>query len=85
MLLKRHSLPKPARAGNGWTKLYRAWLRGLAHRSGALGYGASVALGSLLRQMAALEEEIAWQVLIKLAKAFHWKILDPMTGRELTL
>jgi hypothetical protein len=29
------------------------------------------------------EEEIAWHVLIRLAKAFHWKILDPLTGREL--
>lgn len=58
MLLKRNGLQTPARAGKGWTKAYRAWLRGLAGRSGALGYGACVALGSLLRQMAAIEEEI---------------------------
>ena len=59
MLLKRNGLQTPARAGKGWTKTYRAWLRTLAGRSGALGYGACVALGSLLRQMAAIEGEIA--------------------------
>lgn len=30
------------------------------------------------------EEEIAWLVLVRLAKEFQWKILDPLTGRELT-
>ena len=29
------------------------------------------------------EEEIAWLVVIRLAKIFEWKILDPLTGREL--
>lgn len=59
MLLKRNGLQTPARAGKGWTKTYRAWLRGLADRPGELGYGACVALGSLLRQLTAIEEEIA--------------------------
>jgi hypothetical protein len=31
-----------------------------------------------------VEEEIAWHVLIRLAREFSWKILDPLTGRELT-
>ncbi|MCA9290779.1 MAG: hypothetical protein KDA25_06600 [Phycisphaerales bacterium] len=30
------------------------------------------------------EEEIAWPVLMRLARAMTWKILDPTTGRELT-
>jgi transposase len=59
MLLKRNGLQTPARAGKGWTKTYRAWLRGLAGRPGDLRYGACVALGTLLRQLAAIEEEIA--------------------------
>ncbi|UCD75755.1 MAG: hypothetical protein JSV91_02335 [Phycisphaerales bacterium] len=29
------------------------------------------------------EEEIAWLVLVRLAKSFEWRILDPLTGREL--
>ncbi len=28
------------------------------------------------------EEEIGWLVLMRLAQQFHWKLLDPMTGRE---
>jgi hypothetical protein len=31
-----------------------------------------------------VEEEIAWLVIMRLAKTFRWKILDPMTGRELS-
>jgi len=31
-----------------------------------------------------IEEEIAWQVIVRLAKAMKWKILDPLTGRELS-
>jgi hypothetical protein len=29
------------------------------------------------------EEEIAWQVIMRLGKAMGWKLLDPNTGREL--
>ncbi|MHC4909897.1 MAG: hypothetical protein ACYTF9_09285 [Planctomycetota bacterium] len=29
------------------------------------------------------EEEIAWQVIARLTREFDWKLLDPMTGREL--
>ena len=31
-----------------------------------------------------VEEEIAWQVIMPLAKDLQWKLLDPATGRELT-
>lgn len=31
------------------------------------------------------DEDIGWITLIALAKRFRWKILDPMTGRELNL
>ena len=57
-LLKRNGLRKPASVGKGWTAAYRAWLRGLTRPCGALSHGARVALGTLLRQMQAIEEEI---------------------------
>lgn len=33
--------------------------------------------------MSITEEEIAWLVVMRLAKEMNWKILDPETGREL--
>ena len=33
--------------------------------------------------MSITEEEIAWLVIMRLAKELQWKILDPITGREL--
>ena len=33
--------------------------------------------------MTVVEEEIAWLVIMRLAKAFCWKIVDMQTGREL--
>jgi hypothetical protein len=33
--------------------------------------------------MTIVEEEIAWQVIMRLAKDLQWKLLDPATGREL--
>lgn len=33
--------------------------------------------------MTIVEEEIAWQVIARLVKNLHWKVLDPMTGRVL--
>jgi len=32
-----------------------------------------------------VEEEIAWQVIMRLIKATGWRLLDPATGRELSL
>jgi len=29
------------------------------------------------------DDDIAWIVLLRLARQFHWKMLDPMSGREL--
>ena len=41
--------------------------------------------GDPVRQMlmTVTEEEIAWQVIMRLAKGLEWKLLDPATGREL--
>ena len=58
-LLKRHGIRRPKNTGRGWTKGFEAWLRGLAGPRGSLPYGARVALATLLRQKAALEEEVA--------------------------
>jgi hypothetical protein len=33
--------------------------------------------------MTITEEEIAWLVIMRLARSFQWKIVDPNTGREL--
>ena len=30
-----------------------------------------------------VEEEIAWLVIMRLARDLNWKLLDPATGREL--
>ncbi len=34
--------------------------------------------------LSVVEEEIAWLVIMRLAKTLRWKILDPVSGRELT-
>lgn len=56
-LLKRNRTRKPKGLGRGWTERYRAWLAGLAAAGSPLGSGARLNLGSLLRQMEALEGE----------------------------
>lgn len=58
-LLKRHSIRKPAGLSKHWTGAFEGWLRGLAGAQSPLTHGAKLALGSLLRQRAALEEERA--------------------------
>jgi len=58
-LLKRNGQRRPRGMSAGWTQAFEAWLRGLIRPTSALPYGARVALGSLLRQKAALEQEIA--------------------------
>jgi transposase len=58
-LLKRNALQRPAGLGKGWTKAYRYWLGQLGgDESDSLASGARVALGSLLRQIGFLEEEV---------------------------
>jgi len=54
MLLKRNGVEKPEEVGKSWTLADRAWLQGLRLKAGA-----QVWLSSLLRQVDALEEEIA--------------------------
>jgi transposase len=58
-LLKRCGQRPPANLSKGWTRSFEAWLRGLIAQGGTLPGGARAALGSLLRQKAALEEEMA--------------------------
>jgi transposase len=57
-LLKRNGLKKPSGLGKGWTGKYRAWLRELLGGDRALSSGGRVGLGTLLRQMEAVEQEI---------------------------
>lgn len=56
-LLKRNRLERPDGLGKGWTKSYRAWLRGLAAADSSLGSGSRAALDSLLSQLEHLEDE----------------------------
>ena len=57
-LLKRNGLNRPAAAGSGWTRAYRAWLKALASCDEPLATGARTSLASLLRQMDMLENEL---------------------------
>jgi transposase len=56
-LLKRHRRPRPEDMKGRWSKPYWAWLRGLAADPTA-GVGMRTTLGSLLRQLTFLDEEI---------------------------
>lgn len=57
-LLKRNKVEKPQGVGKAWTISDCRWLRRLADGGNELAQGARIALASLLRQIAALEEEI---------------------------
>lgn len=59
MLLKRNGISKPSGMGKGWTNGYRVWLRVLLGDGSPLRCGARAGLGSLLRQLEFIEEEIA--------------------------
>jgi len=58
-LLKRASVRKPEEAGNNWTRKHKAWLRGLTQAGSPLSTGARYTLASLLRQLEALQDELA--------------------------
>jgi transposase len=58
-LLKRNGIRNPGDLRVGWTKRYLAWVRGSAKSEAMLGYGATMALLSLLQQLRAIEEQIA--------------------------
>ena len=60
ILLKRNKFRKPGDIGNNWTKKHRTWLAKSAGSDSALSIGASSALNSLLRQLAAMEEEVIY-------------------------
>jgi transposase len=57
MLLKRHGLEKPPGLGSTWTVKYWGWLTALS-QAAEQGWGLRQALGSLLRQLKTLREEI---------------------------
>jgi len=59
VLLKRNSFRKPRKMGNNWTKGHRAWLEESSKPESALPVGARYALSSLVRQLRALEGEVA--------------------------
>lgn len=56
-LLKRNHRRRPVGVGQGWTKAFWAWLRGLAQEP-ELGPGTRDTLSSLLRQLEFFEEEL---------------------------
>ncbi len=56
-LLKRNRLARPDDVSKGWSRSFRAWLRGLCRES-KLGRGIRQTLASQLRQLSFLEREI---------------------------
>ena len=58
-LLKRNGVRKAEELGGNWTKKYRQWLIKLRDCHAPLMEGARVHLGSLLRQLEAIEKEVA--------------------------
>lgn len=58
MLLKRHRDVRASETLRRWSKAYRSWLKGLIRPTSPLPEGTRAMLGSLLRQLAFLEEEI---------------------------
>ena len=58
MLLKRHGIEKPSGQRGGWTQGYRNWLEALTASETLVGRGTRQALGSLLRQLGAVEAEL---------------------------
>ena len=70
-LLKRHEQKKPKEVGTNWTRSHRAWLEALIEPGRKLlPRSTQLSLGSLLRQLEALEDEIDIldQALAKLAE-----------------
>lgn len=57
-LLKRNGIEEPKEVGGRWTKSYRAWLKKLPETT--LDLGAGKVLLSYLRQIASVEEELAY-------------------------
>jgi transposase len=57
--LKFYGLERPRGTGGSWTKAFWAWLDGLLE-AGPLGYGARVKLTTLLAQLRALLDEVAY-------------------------
>jgi len=56
-LLKRNGLTRPEGLGVSWTRGYRAWLACLCEEEGDQPFGVRAGLGTLVRQLTALEEE----------------------------
>ena len=85
-LLKRNGIRKPASVGGSWTHKHRIWLRELAKAEDEWGDGARLALGSLLRQMEPLEQEIVIldEEITRLAQTERYKVqaeeLDKLKG-----
>jgi transposase len=83
MLLKRNGVEKPEGLGKGWTKSYRQWLKVLTE-TGPQREGMRTALGSLIRQLEFLEEEIQGlhQSMQRLADTPRWKPITDALMQE---
>ena len=57
-ILKGNKQRRPGDSGKGWNAAFRRWLDNLSSTDSPLGTGSRMALTSLLRQLAWLEEEI---------------------------
>ena len=84
-LLKRSHQARPAGLGQGWTRRFWAWLRGLC-RDEAQGLGLRETLTSLLRQLEFLEQEVRRldQALLRLAAAPRYEATVNRVVQQLT-
>jgi transposase len=83
MLLKRHGWEKPEGVGGSWSRPYRQWLNGLSEDAHC-GWGVQKALGSLLRQLEFLENEIKQldKAMEELADKPRWKPIVAAMRKE---
>ena len=84
-LLKRSHQARPAGLGQGWTRRFWAWLRGLC-RDEAQGLGLRETLTSLLRQLEFLEQEVRRldQALLRLAAVPRYEATVNRVVQQLT-
>jgi transposase len=83
MLLKRHGVEKPEGLGSSWSKPYRQWLKTMTEDAHC-GWGVQKALGSLLRQLEFLENEIKQldEAMEELADTPRWKPIVAAMRKE---
>jgi len=84
MFLKRHELRRPKSTGKNWTIAHLLWLTELTGDGSPLMSGARSALAALLRQMAAMEEEVKTleEAVMRLSREERYRAMAPAVDAE---